>query len=45
LALRFSVGGEEGVGDRVVGEGEIVEALGVADAMDGDFCHIVSVGV
>lgn len=45
LALGFSVGGEEGVGDGVVGEGEVVEAFCVAYAVDGDFCHVVSTGL
>jgi len=32
------VGGEEGVGDRVVGEGEIVEALGVSGSVSWVLC-------
>ena len=34
VALFFAEGGEEGVVDAVVGDGEVVVALGVADAVD-----------
>lgn len=44
LALLVAVGGEEGVAHVVVGDGEVVVALGVADQVDGG-AHRVAVAV